>query len=177
VLALDRIKNYYRNTAIWLSPKAKWKSMALRACWNSIFRFPLDADLDHRMPVWEIGHHAIDVLGKYAGQCNVRYWWPVVFEQLSPERFFAPQYMKVPVESAAMLDEFILGGIFKAMLTVRDSESRWKKQLPDDKALGELAKSGGVLGLKALLEHVDSIQTTNKTIQSLLKEAIAKGQD
>ncbi len=169
--ALDRIRNYFRNVAIWLSPKAKLRCMVWRACWNALFRYPLHADLNVHMPIWVIGHHAIDVLGKYAGQCNVLLWWPIVFERLPLERLLDPDNLKVPVESVGMVDEFLMGGVLKAMLEAKES-GKYAKTLPSDKDLAAMAAAGATSGIKEMADHVNAAQQSNKHVLATLKEAI-----
>ena len=49
--AYEKIKNYFRNVAIWLSPPQKLKQMACVAMWNSLYRYPLLADFSPAIPV------------------------------------------------------------------------------------------------------------------------------
>lgn len=169
VAALDKIRNYYRNVAIWLSPKAKIRCMACRALWNSLKRFPLHADLNLHTPIWVIGHHAIDVLGKYAGQCQVKGWWPVIFPQLSLERLFDPDNFKVPTDTLKMLDEFMIGGVLTEMLKASQTD-KFQKKLPSDRELEKLAVQGAKLGLDALTEHISGTNDTHKKILSILRK-------
>ena len=145
--------------------------MVLRAMWGAIHRFPLQADLQAGMPIWQIGHHGINVLGKYAGQCNVLLWWPIVFERLPLERLLDPDNLKVPVESVGMLDEFLMGGILKAMLEAKES-GKYAKTLPSDKDLAAMAAAGATSGLKEMADHVSAAQQSNKHVMATLKEAI-----
>jgi len=166
-VALSKIKNYFRNVAIWLSPKDKIRCMACRALWNCLKRFPLQADLNTRMPIWVIGHHAIDVLGKYAGQCQVRNWWPVIFPDLKLDRLFDPDNLKVPTDNLRMLDEFMIGGILLSMMEAIESD-KYTKKLPNDKTLEKLGISGAKMGLKAMLEHLEGTNATNRMIEEML---------
>jgi len=172
VAALDRIRNYYRNVAVWLSPKEKIRCMACRALWNCLYRYPLRADLSSLMPIWVIGHHAIDVLGKYAGQCNVISWWPVIFPKIDLQRLFDPDNLKVPVDTLRMIDEFMIGGILIEMLEVRESK-KYVKKLPSDKILLKLAVKGAERGLEALTEHIRLTDKTHTTALSTLKKSLA----
>lgn len=165
--ALARIKNYFRNVAIWLSPPAKLKCMYLRAYWNCLFRFPLHADLHHKLPIWVIGHHAIDVLGKYAGQCNVVTWWPIIFPELQLARIFDPDNIHAPVETLNMLDAFMAGGILQEMLVAKE-KGTFKKKLPDDEALLAMASAGAKQGLKAVREHLEAVEKTGQHLKKML---------
>lgn len=173
VAALNKIRNYFRNVAIWLSPKEKIRCMAYRALWNSIFRYPLYADLNLKMPIWIIGHHAIDVLGKYAGQCNVISWWPVIYPHIDIDRLFDPDNLKVPVDSLRMLDEFMIGGILAEMLEARESQ-KFIGKLPSDKVLSTIAAKGAERGLESLMEHISLTDKTHKTVLNTLKTSLKR---
>lgn len=171
VAALEQIRNYFRNVATWLSPKDKIRCMACRALWNCLYRYPLHADLSIDMPIWVIGHHAIDVLGKYAGKCNVVRWWPVLYPRIDLVRLFDPDNLKVPVDSLRMLDEFMIGGVLAEMLEVRESQ-KYDDKLPSDKALSKLAEKGAKRGLEALMEHISLTDKTHKTVLGTLKRCL-----
>ncbi len=170
-IALDRIRNYYRNVAIWLSRPSKIKCMATRALWGSIFRFPLHADLTSRMPIQVIGRHAIDVLGHYAGQCNVRMWWLPFTIKLKQAQLVDPKRLQIPVETLPMIDEFVLGGILQAMLAAKEREFPAGK-LPDDAVLDRLTQAGAQAGMKELLDHLERTNATNAHIAATVKEAL-----
>lgn len=169
--ALNRIRNYFRNVAIWLAPKHKLRCMALRALWGGIHRFPLHADLQLHMPIWVIGHHAIDVLGKFAGQCQVLRWWPVIIATLPLEKLFDPDRLKVPVETVQMIDEFMLGGIIHGMLEAKES-GKFVKRLPSDKALQKMAEQGARTGVDAIMEHLNQTAQTNKHLTAVIREGL-----
>lgn len=170
---LERIKNYYRNVAIWLAPPAKLQCMAGRALWGSLFRFPLVADLHIHMPIWVIGHHAINVLGNYAGQCNVRLWWPLFIRKFPFQELLDPRRVKVPVNGLKMLDEFMIGGVLHTLLTAKQEKFQSGK-LPSDKELLGLCEKGVQAGVQALLEHMKEAEQTNGHVASVLKSALEK---
>lgn len=168
IASLNKIRNYYRNVAIWLSPPDKINRMNLVLLWNSIFRYPLYADLKHNQPAWVLGHHAIDVLGKYAGPCNVRgIWWPLI-KQRSLASLFDPKKLLVPSDLLLQLDEFMIGGILKVMLTERDTVFKKEKKQPDLKRLSSMAEEGLQIGVKELLEFVAEKETTEKSFLSFI---------
>jgi len=169
--ALARIKNYFRNVALWLAPPAKQSCMVRRALWGSLFRYPLIEELHVRLPIWEIGHHAIDAIGRYAGQCNVRVWWPIIIRLIPLEKLFDPRRLTVPVEGLKMLDEFVIGGVVHAMLEAKEKEFPSGK-LPDDKQLERLAEQGGTNGLKAFLAHVEESTKANQHIAEVFRAGL-----
>lgn len=79
-----KIQAYFRNIATWISPKARRNCMALRAIWWAIWQERLlEAVTDGRpqslgrmdiMELVSIGAFARDVLGRFAGRCQVRGW-------------------------------------------------------------------------------------------------------
>lgn len=173
VQALDRIRNYYRNVAIWLAPPAKIKCMAARGLWGALDRFPLRADLhlDFKTPIWVIGKHAIDALGHYAGQCNVRLWWRPFLKPILIQRLFDPEQLKLPVESLLMLDAFAIGGILHTMLEAR-RDKYLPGKLPADKDLEEIAAAGVRAGLEALLAHAREMATAEAQLLKVVEAAI-----
>ena len=173
--ALDKIKNYFRNVAIWLSPKAKLKCMSLRALWNCIYRFPLYADLSPVMPIWIIGHHAIDVLGHYAGQCNVKSWWPIILHRVELSKILTPELLKQPVDAIDSIDKFVLGGILQKMLIARDKDL-FKGETPDDKQLEKLAIDGANQGFEELIGDIESQNKSNSLLIKGLQREMKSSQ-
>lgn len=163
--ALARIRNYFRNIAIWLAPSAKQTCMVKRALWGSLVRYPLVEELHLKLPLWEIGHHAIDALGRYAGQCNVRRWWPILVRELSLPKLFDPERLTTPVEGLNMLDEFVLGGILREMLAAKEKAPDLR---PDDTQLQRLAQRGAAEGLKAFTSHLEEVNRANTHLMSVV---------
>lgn len=169
--ALERIRNYYRNVAIWLSPKDRLRCMAARGLWNALRRYPLVADLSVHHPIWVNGHHAIDVLGKYAGQCQVHAWWPLLYPKLDIAKLLDPERIPVPVDPLRMLDEFMLGGMLQEMLEARDS-GKYDRKPPTDKMLLKLSASGAKRGLAEMIEHIDQSGKSLQAMRDLLKRGL-----
>lgn len=93
---LENIKAYYRNIAVWLSPRERIQCMNARLCWHLVWTSRVmeavlsttDLKLTRVEPhiFWIIGKHARDVLGNFAGQCqSVRLILDLVFERASPD--------------------------------------------------------------------------------------------
>jgi len=165
---LERIQNYFRNVAIWLSPPKKLKCMILRAMWGSIHRFPLQADLHPRLPVWQIGHHAINVLGKFAGQCNVYWWWLY----LMPKNFKVDEIIDFekltgPNELVNSLDSFAIGGVLRAMLELAEKRGD-DRRIPSDKELAKVADAGLKAGFKDMRGFIKDAQKSAKHIDAMI---------
>jgi hypothetical protein len=167
VAALDRIRNYFRNVALWLAPPKLQRCMACHALWGGIHRFPLKADLRHDMPVAQIGQHAIDVLTKFAGKCQVQGWWKVF---IAPERLHTlldlDRYV-VPVDALLRLDEFMLGGMLQEMLKLREELPAGKH--PSTAELEKLAQRGIERGVQALAEQLRESQASLMALGEGLK--------
>ena len=164
--ALERIRNYYRNVAIWLAPPKLQRCMACHGLWGALYRFPLKADLRADMPVAEIGQHAFDVLTKFAGKCQVQGWWRVFIEPERLHKLLDFDRYVVPNEALLLMDEFMLGGILQQMLALRDTLPSGKHPSPDE--LEKLALRGTEVGMKALAEHLRQSQASLTAVTEVL---------
>lgn len=146
--ALERIRNYYRNVAIWLAPPRLQRCMACQGLWGAIHRFPLKADLRADMGVLEIGQHAVEVLTKFAGKCQVQGWWRVFIEPTRLHKLLDLERYAVPTEGLLWLDAYLIGGMLQQMLRLRDKLPA--TQQPSHDELDKLAAEGVAEGMKAL---------------------------
>ncbi len=165
--ALERIRNYYRNVAIWLAPPALQRCMACQGLWGAIHRFPLRADLRADMPLVELGGHAIEVLTKFAGTCQVQGWWRVFVEPKRVHALLDLARYAVPTEDLLRLDAALVGGILQQMLLLR-------AQLPSEKhpsheQLEKMAQEGIAQGMKALAADVREGQSALAALSDSLK--------
>ena len=167
--ALAKIKNFYRNVAIWLSPPSKLRCMSLRALWGSIHRYPLVADLHAKLPIWHIGHHAVNVLGHYAGQCNVYLWWQYIAFKVDVGRLFDPDILKGPTELVNDIDKFAVGGMLQAMLEYRDKRGTIGK-IPSDKELMTIAEKGFKEGLTEFSRLIKDTQTSVGHVERVIRK-------
>jgi hypothetical protein len=79
---LNNIKSYYRNIAVWISRPSNLSCMRNRLLWELIWHHRVLEAVMTRPDIsiaradvgllYEIGKHARDVLGRYAGQCQSR---------------------------------------------------------------------------------------------------------
>jgi hypothetical protein len=168
IIALNKIRNYFRNVAIWLSPPAKIKSMNNVLLWNSIFRYPLFADLDVTMPAWVIGHHAIDVLGNYAGQCNIRTIWIYYFKKLRLDTVFNEKLL--PSNILAELDEFMIGGILKSLLQFKAEIAIDKLKPPAEKELLRFIEQGFKIAFEEMQEFLKNQEEADRRALEVFKE-------
>lgn len=76
---LQKIKHYFVNIAIWISPPKKQRCFNRYLTWNLVFHHRVleatmnqpELDIDRVKPslLYQIGMHALDVVGRRAGQC------------------------------------------------------------------------------------------------------------
>lgn len=176
VAALARVQNYFRNVAVWLAPPGKQLCMALHACWGVLHRYPLVEEVHLKTPVWIAGRSAIDALGRFAAQCQVRHWWPIIARPFPLERLFDPRRLLVPVEGLKMIDEFAMGGIVLAMAAARADEF-CNGKAPDDKQLLRLGQRGVREGLAALAAYLDEANKTNAHLAEVIGGAVKEDRD
>jgi hypothetical protein len=168
--ALARIKNYFRNIAIWLAPPAAQKCMARRGLWGTIFRYPLIEELEPSLSVLEKGRLAVDALTKLAGPCAVRVWWPY-FLRVPIERLIDPRVARV--EALEDLDAYVLGGIVQEMMQAQ-SERFPAGKLPEDDELETLAQRGAEKGITTLLVSVQRAAEVNREVADRLKQMMGE---
>lgn len=168
--ALEKIRNYFRNVGIWLSPPDKIKSMACVALWNGLFKYPLYADLNKDMHTWLLGFHAIDVLGRFAGQCQVKSWWPVFIPRFRFEKFFNEKIALVPTLTLQTIDAFMIGGILKSLLELKEQALLGEIKEPNEKQLDSLIQKGLVIGFDDLNDFINEIDKTDEGFRGVIKE-------
>lgn len=154
VQALDRIRNYYRNVAIWLAPPDLIRCMAFRALWGSILRYPLREELSPRLTPIIVGRMARDVIGRRAGQCTIRSFWPLIIDRFQFMEKLDPDLLVSPIPELEDLGDAVLGGVVLEMLRVVPEYEEAGKT-PDDDALDHLAERGA---RRALADARDSLE-------------------
>lgn len=132
-LAWNKIKSYFRNVAVWLSPPGKQLSMLNYAAFWSLGD-PLAVEgYDAGMPSWELGETAKDILGQWVTHCQLYDWLlPFVPVELvdrfrDPRELLPPQRGPFPPGPECLtcppwrlIENAALGGIIKAMLPERE---------------------------------------------------------
>lgn len=172
--ALNQIRNYFRNVAIWLSPPDKIRCMSLRALWGSILRYPLREELSLDLSLVVIGKLARDAIGRRAGQCTVRGFWPILVERFELLRKINPSELQVPIPELDELGDVVIGSVVREMFAVLP-EIEAKRHKPDDDMLEKLAERGVE---NALMEIGQSLERSRKAIDHLanaVKKAKPRG--
>jgi len=168
----NKIKDYYINTAVWLSRESQIKCFNRRILWKLFHNHRIiEATLDNPFAdkrkitpksIFSIGTHALDVLGRRVGQCRkLRIVLPILLdihpkiaELIDPWNIDIENKSSVPWVNLNSLIAFGLGG---ALVEMRDKFSGNKQKINMrnlDKKMDETVingyKKGIKLGLKSL---------------------------
>jgi hypothetical protein len=158
VASWAKVKAYFRNVAVWLSPPAKQHAMLTYAAFWSLGSSLAVEGYDGGMPSWELGETARDILGQQASACQIFDWiFPhIPFAVL--ERFRLP--LPEPCLSCPpweLIENAALGGIIKTMLPERDrlvaERLRGKVASVDVKLLADAVEKGTAAGLAELRQR------------------------
>ncbi|HEY0681984.1 MAG TPA: hypothetical protein VGD45_06620 [Steroidobacter sp.] len=150
-----KIKSYFRNVAVWLSPPAQQYAMLTYAAfWSTGSTLAIEG-YDGGMPSWELGESARDILGQYVSSCMIYDWIRPLIPIELLERFPKP----LPEECLTcppwpLIEKAVLGGIIKAMLPERDrlvaARQQGKAASVDLQQLINAVNRGAVAGLAEL---------------------------
>ncbi|MGD8684936.1 MAG: hypothetical protein PVG27_13395, partial [Chloroflexota bacterium] len=192
---LAAIQAYYRNVAVWISRSQNVRCMNNHILWHLVWndrvieavatRGDLTFD-DVRYPfLWELGKHARDVLGRYAGRCQsyeyvidilapllpielrlaIHPWWP------DPPR---PEPDPVPWLDIEPLLDSALGG---AVLAIRE-----RYPVPPDgeadvdaDAVAEIAAYGAERAVSMALEDLAALVDLDTLVSAVTHGAGKKG--
>lgn len=116
-----KIKSYFRNCAVWLSPPTKQYAMLAYAAFWSVGSPLAVEEYDAGMPSWELGETARDILGQSVNPCMYYDWIHNFFPAELLERFPNPlDDVCLTCPPWRMIENAVLGGIIKSMLPERD---------------------------------------------------------
>ena len=153
-----KIKSYFRNCAVWLSPPSKQVAMLTYAAFWSTGSALAVEEYDGGMPSWELGESARDILGQTVNPCMYFEWLRhfIPFELL--ERFPNPlDDLCLTCPPWRMIENAVLGGIIKSMLPERDrliqERLQGKQSSVDVKLLVSGLDAGAIAGLSELRTH------------------------
>ena len=176
---------YFRNVAVWLSPKNKQRAM--RRAGTTIFAFaypfieeiqPSLAELHLARPV-PLATAARDALGRVAPRCQHLVWFRDLLRETEMNRLadildpWGPKRpgFKMPDDQVAILAETTLyAALGGAAVAVREAAERGEDQKAlDEKGLdAAMAKHAGTAVRKALEELAERSERTCEGIKSLL---------
>lgn len=170
----DKIKAYYRNIAVWISPPKAHRCFARKLFWSLLYQHRvLEAVLatpELRLErtdvslLFEIGVHARDVLGRAASRCqSLKLVLDLVWEELPeliPEidpwlpELREPEPPFPPFVDPSPLVDIALGG---ALLALREEFPVPSVELRDevDEKADELIRRGAAIGLRMGVESLD----------------------
>lgn len=165
--ALARIKNYFRNVALWVSPPAKQNCMFMRATWGIFVRYPLAEQLSSRLPIWELGGYARDAIGRRASQCTLTEWLLPHIPVKVIDQFRIPKpdpCLTCPPWD--VIEIYALGGVMRELLALSE------KLLPKDEMLQETQVATAMAtGLNSgLAELSNTLQRSIRHTQATFKE-------
>ncbi len=188
--AFEKIKAYYRNIAIWLSPVGKRQCMRNGGIWLLLWESRLVESVTDGLHIplkraefsvlCAIGRHARDAMGKFASQCQSLIWaldwirpllikelfiqvdpWPPEFEKPIPQ----PGPDPVPWVDLDLLLDAAVGGAILALreeFAEPDEKSGDRAQKSFDKVVNIGVEYGLALAIKDL-------RNNNEKILGLLK--------
>ncbi len=157
----EKIKNYYWNVGLWLSPKPKQHALFAAATqgilWTATF-----LELNSRLPIRYLGFAGIDAIGRRASKCTATEWvlsrLPRELVEIAHRRPFPPP-PDPQFEGLESIREYAFGGVMREVLAAKEKGGRVG---PDD--LEGCFERGVRAGLKALVDD-------NATRMRLLRKA------
>jgi hypothetical protein len=150
---LEKIRNYFRNVAIWLAPPKKQKQMVSAAMRKALLSPQLLEELRSDLPVATAGKRVRDVLTSLYGACAVGWFLPILLPRFPKPSPLEPDKALFQEASADIqgIEEMVLGGIAKELLTGQRLDVTRLGSL-DDKVLEDKVVLGAQKGLTALIE-------------------------
>lgn len=170
----EKLQDYFRNVAVWLSRPAQQSQMLSVATWNSLFTVQAIQELlIHRSP-FLLGPSAQDVLGRRVPRCTYRRWiWDFVLPEIYPwwrDRIPDPICLSCP--PFELIEAGALGILIEEMLPLRDQVMQKKlegKKL--EKAVHGAFQKAVKRAAPALLKELDKAYSAEtKAINALAKQ-------
>jgi hypothetical protein len=153
-----KVKTYFRNTAVWLSPPSKQRAMLAYAAFWSLGSPLAIEEYDGGRPAWELGESARDILGQFVSKCQFLEWvWPFIPERLLEAVRFPDRPQCLTCPPFELLENAVLGGVIKAMLPERErlvaERLSGKSADVDVERLALALEAGAAAGMKELEQH------------------------
>ncbi|MBV8644620.1 MAG: hypothetical protein JO225_12020 [Candidatus Eremiobacteraeota bacterium] len=132
---LAQIKEYHRNVAMWLAPKAKIDAMFATAVAGLPWVSPLN-EYTGNEPIYLLGADARDAIGRMASQCIVSQWLKSSLPQTAGPLFDPtigerPNGDPAPLRGLYLYREFALGGIVREVFRLRAARPQQQLALKD----------------------------------------------
>ena len=172
-----QIKEYHRNVAMWLAPKAKVKAMFDKAVAGLPWIAPL-SEYTAKTPIYVLGTAARDAIGRAASQCVIADWikWnlPLTLQPLSDptivERGFGDP---APMRGLYLYREYALGGVVREILALH-AERRLRDA--DPKTVGAAVERGLRRGFAELVTYEQRAARHTELLTEALREFAAAEQ-
>ena len=151
----DKIRNYWWNVALWLSPKTKQQAIYSAAVHGLIYTQPFN-ELSAEIPVYRLGFAGVDAIGRRASLCTVTEWTlPPVFQEAWPKFKWRPippdpDPFRERFTGLEHIREFALGGALRE--TLRAFGGKAMKQPPAESELVAVTERGARAGVAELLK-------------------------
>lgn len=171
---LAQIKEYHRNVAMWLAPKAKIQAMFEKAVAGLPWVTPL-VEYTARMPIYVLGTAATDAIGRAASQCVIADWiqWSLpltlqpLFDPTIGERALGDP---APMRGLYLYREFAIGGVVREILTLH-AERRLRDA--DAKTIRAAVERGLRAGFAELVAYEQRAARHTELLAEALKELTA----
>lgn len=170
----EKLQDYFRNVAVWLSRPAQQSRMLSVASWNSLFTAQAIQELGPRVSPFILGPSAEDVLGRRVPRCTFRRWIrDFLLPEIYPwwrERLRDPICLSCP--PFELLDAAALGILIEEMLPLRDESI--EKNLSGrelEKAVHGAFQKATKRAAPTLLKELDkAFNNEAKKLSSLVKQ-------
>jgi hypothetical protein len=151
---LEKIRNYFRNVAIWLAPPRRQKQMVSAAMRKALISPPLLEELHSELPVATAGKRVRDALTLLYGACAVNWFIPILLPRFPKPSLLQPDKALFQEAQADMqsIEDMVLGGIAKELLAGPRQDVAVIGAL-DSKVLEEKVVLGAQKGLSELLQQ------------------------
>lgn len=170
-----KIRTYFRNVAVWLSPPAKQATMLRYATfWSTGLSVAMEEYRPNVKP-WIIGQAAREILGKTVSHCMLTSW----IRPLIPERFLERQIVPPPEPCLScppitFVEDTILGALIQELLPERDrliqAKLDGKRPELDLKRVNAALIEGPARGLAAVREMMAASMKRGEDLLSALDE-------
>ena len=177
-----KIKRYFQNVAIWLSPKPKQQTMLAHAAFWATLNNATYEEFSPETPVLSLGGLAFDVLGRATSDCLVTNWLieaiPIPIDHVWPEIPMPNPCWSCPPDW--LIPRAVLGGIIREMIPLRDRvvevawSGRQKDVQIDGQEIEKRARAGTESGLRAALESVDENRRALEQFAKAADEVIGR---
>ncbi len=173
----DKIRNYFWNVALWLSPPELQTAMFNAAVYGLTWLQPFN-EFSKKFDLIYLGFSGVDAIGRRASQCVATEWIIIHLPPLLQEEF---RYKPIPpnppdpapFRGLEFAREFALGGVLSELLNAVGPENRPEKP-PSLREIGKLTQIGIQKGLTNLIkseyQEIENSQRLLNIVQKSLRD-------